>query len=86
MGIFHVLFTVQNVLSYLKHHCGKENIFDVFSGWTAASSPGDCTHDSDITGCRIQGWWDRFGGAYTHSPERQENGTTTKSTSNLPQV
>ena len=63
--------------SVSKKSCWKGENVDVLSRWTADPPPGDRIIDGSVTGCRIQGRRDMFGGTCTHSPEWQEGGTTT---------
>lgn len=65
MENFHVSTSADwsSVLS--KKACWKGENVDASSGWTASPPPGDHTHDSSVTGCRIQGRRNRFGGAFT---------------------
>ena len=77
MEKFHVSSTSTDRPLGSKNHVGKEKNVDASSEWIASLPPGDHINNNSVTECHLQGRWDRFGGACTHSPERQEDRITT---------
>ena len=77
MEKFQVPSTSADRSSVSKKSYWKGESVDVSSKWTASLPHEDHTHNNSVAGCLIQGRWDMFEGACTHSPERQEDGTTT---------